>query len=305
MRLFCLIISLIFLQSILLSSEKMNQDLKLIQVNDKVWAIVGPVTNRTPTNLGNNATYGFVVTSKGVVLIDSGGSYKGAREIDKLIKSVTSQPVKYVINTGGQDHRWLGNDYFKGQGAHIIASEKAIEDQHERFDGQFSLLTYLIGEDNIKGTVAKYAEISFSDKYKFLIDNMQFELYFEGGAHTMGDLFVWLPQEKVIFSGDIVFTDRMLGILAHSNSEKWMKSFEALSSFKPKIVIPGHGKPITLAKAKKDTYDYLVNLRHQVEELDDIADIKIVDQSKFNYLYNYEILKGKNAQRVFIEMEWE
>ena len=305
MRLFYFILSLILLQSMALASEKMSQKLKLIQVNSKVWSIVGPLTNRTAENLGNNASFGFVLTRTGVVLIDSGGSHKGAQEIHRLIKSVTPLPVKFVINTGGQDHRWLGNDYFKEQGAQIITSKKALKDQHKRFDGQLAQLKYLIGEKGVEGTRASYANINFSDVYKFNLDDVAFELYYEGGAHTVGDLFVYLPQEKIVFSGDIVYVDRLLSISVHSNSEKWVKSFETLSHLKPETIIPGHGKPSSLVKAKKETYDYLINLRQQIQELDDIDNIKKVDQSKFSYLYNYEGLKGKNAQRIFTEMEWE
>lgn len=305
MRRFSLILMLILVQSIVQASEKMSQKLELTQVSDKVWAIVGPLGNRTAVNFGNNASFGFVVTTKGVVLIDSGGSLKGAQEIDKLIKSVTSQRVKFVINTGGQDHRWLGNDYFKRQGAKIITSKKALKDQHKRFNTQLAQLRYLIGEENIRGTLEQYADISFEDKYKFSIDNVAFELYFEGGAHTKGDIFVWLPQEKIIFAGDIVYMERLLSINVHSNSEKWVHSFEALSRLQPKKIIPGHGKPTTLAQATKETYDYLLNLRNQVEKLDDISEINKIDQSRFSHLYNYELLKGKNAQRVFTEMEWE
>ena len=83
--------------------------LKLQKVTEDVYAIVGELGNRTPDNLGNNATFGFVVTPEGVVLIDSGGTYQGAQNIDMLIKSITGKPVVTVINTGGQDHRWLGN----------------------------------------------------------------------------------------------------------------------------------------------------------------------------------------------------
>ena len=305
MRWLSFILSLMLIENIIQASEKMSQKLELTQVNDKVWAVVGPLGNRTPDNLGNNATFGFVVTGKGVVLIDSGGSFKGASQIDKLIKSVTPEPVKFVINTGGQDHRWFGNDYFKRQGAKIIAGKKTLKDQHKRFNRQFAQMKYLIGEDNIRDTLPEYAEIGFKDKYQFSLGDVSFELYYKGGGHTIGDTYIWLPKEKLLFGGDIVYTERILSISVHSNSEKWVDSFEALASYKPDIIIPGHGKPTTLAKAKKDTYDYLINLRAQVEELDDISDIKKVDQSQFNYLYNYEVLKGKNAQRVYTEMEWE
>ncbi len=67
-------------------------ELKLQQVTEDVYAIVGELGNRSADNLGNNATFGFVVTSEGVVLIDPGGTYRGAQRIDLFIKSVTDQP---------------------------------------------------------------------------------------------------------------------------------------------------------------------------------------------------------------------
>ena len=91
--------------------------LEVIDVSENIKAIVGDLSNRTPENLGNNATFGLIITNKGAVLIDSGGSYKGAEKIHSVIKKMTNQPIKFVINTGGQDHRWFGNSYFKKLGA--------------------------------------------------------------------------------------------------------------------------------------------------------------------------------------------
>ena len=50
--------------------------LRLQKMSEQVYAVVGPYGGRTPQNLGNNATFGFVVTDEGVVLIDSGGTYR-------------------------------------------------------------------------------------------------------------------------------------------------------------------------------------------------------------------------------------
>jgi glyoxylase-like metal-dependent hydrolase (beta-lactamase superfamily II) len=77
-----------------------------------------------------------------VVLIDSGASYLGAKEIHKTIRKLTNKPIKIVINTGGQDHRWLGNDYFKKLGARIISSSKAKIDQQIRADEQTTRQMY-------------------------------------------------------------------------------------------------------------------------------------------------------------------
>jgi glyoxylase-like metal-dependent hydrolase (beta-lactamase superfamily II) len=283
--------------------------LKLQKVADNVYAIVGELGNRTPENLGNNATFGLVVTSEGAVLIDSGGTYKGAKEIHHLIKSVTDKPITTVINTGGQDHRWLGNGYFKDQGAKLIASKKSVEDQKARTQDQFIMLGNLVGDEGIKGTDAVYAEQTFDDKLVFELGGVKFEISHTGQAHTPGDSFVWLPQQKVMFTGDIVYTQRMLGVGSQSNSKSWINVYISMAAYKPKHIVPGHGQATDLASADADTYDYLVFLRESVsafiESGGDITEIGSIDQSKFSHLLNYKNLAGRNAQQVFTELEWE
>ena len=107
------------------------QVLDIQPVARDVWALVGPKEQRSAENLANNATFGVVVTGEGVVLIDPGGSWNGAAMIDAAIQRITDQPVTHVINTGGQDHRWLGNGYWQAQGATVIASEAAVADQKD------------------------------------------------------------------------------------------------------------------------------------------------------------------------------
>ncbi len=283
--------------------------LSLKKVTDNIYSIIGPLTNRNKENSGNNATFGFVVTDDGVVLIDSGGSLKGAKALHQLIKTVTKQPVRYVINSGGQDHRWFGNDYFSHSGAKIISSEAAKKDHKARLDLQWSRLESLIGKNGIKGTKEKFADIVFKDKYKFTLGGIKFELYFRGQAHTPGDAFIWLPQSKVMFAGDIVYTERMLSIADHSASKSWLKVFNNMAAFKPKYLIPGHGAPTTLAKAQKDTGDYLSFLRKAIslfiESGGGAHEISRINQTRFNYLKNYQILKGRNALKVYTELEWE
>jgi glyoxylase-like metal-dependent hydrolase (beta-lactamase superfamily II) len=284
-------------------------ELKLQKVTEDVYAIVGDLGNRSADNLGNNATFGFVVTSAGVVLIDPGGTYQGAQKIDLIINQVTDKPVVTVINSGGQDHRWLGNGYFKSQGAQIIASEAAVIDQKARTQDQFIGLGNLVGDEGIKGTDAIYAEKTFEQQLDFELGGTLFEIRHAGQAHTPGDSFVWLPQKKVMFTGDIVYVERMLGVGAQSNSKSWVSVYETMAAYNPQYLVPGHGRATNLSQANKDTYDYLVFLRESVSDFmdndGDISDISSVDQSKFNYLLNYEIISGRNAQQVFTELEWE
>lgn len=286
-----------------------KQALVLKKVTKNVWSIVGPLTNRNKENLGNNATFGFVVTDDGVVLIDSGGTFKGAKAIHNIIKSVTKKPIRYVINSGGQDHRWFGNDYFGHQGAKIISSEAAKKDHQARSNSQWSMLEARVGKNIIKGTKEKFADILFKYEYTFTLGGIKFELYHKGQAHTPGDAFIWLPQSKVMFTGDIVYTERMLGIGEQSNSKSWLQVFNSMAAFKPKHLIPGHGSPTTLDVAIKDTGRYLSFLRETIslfiENGGGAHEISRINQTQFKYLNNYESLKGRNALKVYTELEWE
>jgi glyoxylase-like metal-dependent hydrolase (beta-lactamase superfamily II) len=285
--------------------------LDLVKVADKVYALVGDLGQRSAANLGNNATFGVIITDAGVVLIDAGATAKGAARIETAIKAITNQQVVAVINTGGQDHRWLGNAYWKTRGARIISSKAAVADQKSRFDMQWMGLDQLVGKDGLAGTAPHYADETFETTRDLEIGGVPLRLVHPGRAHTPGDSFVWLAARKIVFAGDIVFTDRMLGILASplSTSEDWIKAFDAVAALAPVTVVPGHGRPATLAQAVADTRDYLSHLRAGVKRVldakgDMIAAAKI-DQSAFSRLTGAEQLAGRNAQAVFAEMEFD
>ena len=98
-------------------------------VAENVYAHVGAIDARSVANEGLNANLGLVVTPAGAVLIDSGATFRSAGDIHAAIRRVTGQPVRWVINTGGQDHRWLGNGYFEAQGAELIAHAAAAPEE--------------------------------------------------------------------------------------------------------------------------------------------------------------------------------
>ncbi|MEW8404227.1 MAG: MBL fold metallo-hydrolase [Candidatus Thiodiazotropha taylori] len=303
------VIALLFAVVVSSASAQAGPVLKTEKLAENVYALIGPLTNRDSENLGNNANFGVVVTDDGVVLIDSGATDKGARMIHAAIKEITDKAVTWVINSGGQDHRWMGNGYFKALGATIIASEKAVADQKARRESQLDRLWSLVGKEGLEGTDYIYADESFSQQKLLMVGDTRIEIHHAGHAHTPGDSYIWLPQHKIVFSGDIVYTDRMLGVGSMSAHKSWIAAFEAMAAKQPEIVVGGHGNPATLAKAKADTYDYLLFLREAVlafmDQGNSLEDIGKIDQSRFSYLKNFDALKGRNAQRVYEELEWE
>ena len=283
--------------------------LEVQKLSDNVYALVGEMEQRSDANLANNATFGVIVTNEGVVLVDPGGTHLGARQIDETIKSITDKPVALVINSGGQDHRWLGNGYFKQQGAKVIAAEAAVNDHKARLRDQMFMLQNLLSEENLKGTEASYADETFVDRKSLRIGGETIELIHVGPAHTPADTLVWLPTQQIAFAGDVVYVERMLGVGPMSNSGHWLEAFETLAALEPQWVVPGHGHATTLEKAKAETYDYLVFLREAVGEMLDesigMERVGEIDQSRFSHLMVYEQIKGRNAQQVYTEMEWE
>ncbi len=279
------------------------------KVTDTIYALVGPLGNRNAGNLGNNATFGLIITDAGAVLIDPGGTYQGAKQIHRVIGKITDQPVAIVINSGGQDHRWLGNSYWAEQGARIIASADAVEDQAERESLQMTVLDELVGDFGLEGTKALRADETFTDHLSLTLGAITIKLFHTGGAHTPGDSFVWVPSQSAVFTGDIVYTERLLGVIPVSDTLSWLEAFEAIEALDPDHVIPGHGKPTDILTAAAHTYDYLSHLRDaigaHIENGGDIITSVEIDQSEFAYLQNFDLLARRNAQAVFEAMEWE
>lgn len=282
--------------------------LETVRVADATYAFVGEKEQRSPTNLANNATFGLIVTDAGAVLVDPGGSWKGAEALHAAVRKVTDKPIKFVVNTGGQDHRWLGNGYWKAQGAQIVASKAAVADQQARGSMQMSMLSQLL-KDVLKGTEPVHADIVFEGNHKIDLGGVAVEVRHVGQAHTPGDSFVWVPAKSTVFTGDIVYTERILGVMEFSKSKTWLGAFEAVAALKPDHVVPGHGAPTGLDRAKADTYNYLVALRAGIKAHVDAGGDAIgapkVDQSAFKRLEQFEALAGRNAQQVFAEMEFE
>ncbi len=192
-------------------------------VAENVYAIIGDTGMRTYQNEGMNANSGFVVTPAGVVVIDSGPTWLVAKEIHRVIKKVTKQPVKFVVNTGGQDHRWLGNGYFKSIGAEIIAAQPALADMQARGDMQLATLRQAIRK-KAAGTRPVYPNRFFDQNETLKLGGLEIQLLYFNGGHTPGDSVVWLPQQSVLFSGDLVYVERMLGVLPFS-SYPWLVGF--------------------------------------------------------------------------------
>ena len=289
-------------------SARADYQPKAERVTDNVYAIVGPLGQRSADNDGLNANFGFVVTPKGVILIDSGASLLGAKKIEAAIAKVTKQPVRWVVNTGSQDHRWLGNDYFAGKGAEVIAMSRTAATQAEYAAQHMEGLKRFLGK-RMQGTKPLPAPKTLAGDSATLERGGGMLTLAYTDAHFPGDAWVWLPKHGVMFSGDLVYVDRLLGVLPWSSVKNGQQAFHALAVLKPARVVPGHGRVGDLAQAQRETgdyYDFLAGkvgaAAREMEPMDATLD-RYADLPEFRHLENYGDLHRANMNRAFTEFE--
>ncbi len=280
-----------------------------VKIAPDVYAVIGDLGPQTHENDGLNNNLGFIVTDNGVLVINSGPSARVAKALHAAIRKITPQAVKWVVNVNSQNHQWLGNSYFKSIGATILAHREAGRLMRETGETQVEANRTLLREKAV-GTTLAYPDEAVDDKREIRPGNTVVQLLHFGHAHTPGDLIVWLPRQRIIFSGDIVYTERMLGVLSISHSGNWVKVFDRLAQLGPKIIIPGHGHPADPDRARKETRDYLVYLREEIGKSLDRGDtlqdaVDKIDQSGFKHLANFDQLARRNANQVYLEMEKE
>jgi len=273
-----------------------------------VWSAIGATAPGTYENSGHNNNLSFIITDVGVVVMNAGDNYLLAQSLHEEIKKRTNKPVKYVVLENGQGHAMLGSNYWQEQGAKIVAQRNTA--QHIQQFGLESLASMRSrARDKAFKTERFVPDIIFEDKLDLTMGGWNIQVLHLGNAHHHGDTMMWLPEKKLIFSGDTAFHIRMLPIFEDTNTARWLELWEKFENLGAKIVVPGHGTPTDMPTVRKWTRDYLVFLRTKVAEIisngGTLVDAYKIDQSAYMHLHTADELARSNAGRVFRSMEFE
>ena len=278
------------------------------QVAEGVYSAIGATAPATYHNSGHNNNLSFIVTTDGVVVVNAGDNYLLAESLHTEIKKITDQPVKYVILENGQGHAMLGSNYWQEQGAQVIAHVDTASEIEEF--GYDVIDRMRVGRrDKALHTQLSTPDITFDESYVIESGGQRIEVLNLGPAHSPGDIVVWLPEKKIVISGDMAFHQRLLPVFEHTDTDGWIESWEAFTGLGAEIVIPGHGGPTTYEQVTKYTHDYLLFMREKIgviiDEGGDLQDAYNVDQSRYSHLDTYYELARQNAGRIYREMEFE
>ena len=296
------------------SNEKIypvtDVEMELKQVSEHVYYVQG-VAGLPDENEGFISNAGFIVTDEGVVVFDTLGTPSLANLLLKKIRSITDKPIlKVIVSHYHADHIY-GLQVFKEQGAQIIApkgamvylasptAEELIEERRFSLDPWVNETTQLVVPDVL------------ADKpMKFSYGGINFTLDVLGAAHSDGDLTLYVEEEGVLFSGDIIFEGRV-PFLGDSNTKKWLSTLINMETGKVAALIPGHGPAAKDPKqAITATRRYLAKVRGVMEsavrKMDDFAETyDKTDWSEFAHLPAFEAANRRNAYQVYLSMEEE
>jgi cyclase len=236
-----------------------------VKVADGVWVLQhnGPL-------LGSNV--GWIEFADFLVVIDTAFP-AGAERALASIRAVSQKPIRYAVVTHWHQDHSFGGGVFAKEGAIIVAHENARRDFLARALDVYSKRQKT---DSITAKYRPYApDITFTDKM-VLDDGKQrrLELLYLGHAHTNGDIFAWLPKEKILFTGDATVNKRK-GYLADSNTASWIEVLTRAQALKPNTIAPGHG-PVGSAEVLATFKRYFIDLRKLVAA--DVAQRKTLGQ---------------------------
>ncbi|SMN13859.1 SoxH protein, homolog [Bathymodiolus heckerae thiotrophic gill symbiont] len=281
---------------------------KPVKVVKNVYSAIGATQPPTYENSNHNNNLSFIVTTNGVLVFNAGGNYLVAKAMHEEIKKITNQKVKYVVLENSQGHAILGANYWQQQGAVIIAHTET-DKEIKRIGKEIYLRASSVQKDKIIGTKVIRPDVVFDKQFNLTMGGTKIELMHIGASHSPDDIQLWLPQKKLLISGDTAFNERLLPIFKHTNIKAWIKTWDKIEALAPEVVIPGHGKPTDLATVTKFTKDYLQYMYDQVQNLIDedgsLTDAYNIDQSAYRDWGTYRELHRQNAERIFRYMEFE
>lgn len=234
------------------------------KVADGVYAFIGQAAEISAANRGFVGNSGFIVGAAGVVVVDTGTSYRHGRRMLEAIARVTDKPVKLVIVTHAVQEFLFGNAAFAERGIPILAHRETTKLMKARCEHCLQNLKPVLGEE-LEGTRLVVPQREIDATTTIDAGGRRLKLIYLGWASTPGDLAVFDPDSGVLFAGGMVSIGRIPDI-RDCDFEGWQRALHRLEELKPARVVPGHG-PVSGPGAVAVTAAYLGALDRVVKSL--------------------------------------
>jgi glyoxylase-like metal-dependent hydrolase (beta-lactamase superfamily II) len=196
---------------------------------------------------GGGGNSGVIVGNKGVIVIDAKTTLAGGKELLEDVAKITPKPVTTLIETHSDSDHIVGVTAFP-KGIAIIAHENSKKEQEAaRAAGRSALPADCLP-----------TQVLTKNQQILKIDGVRFDVFHWAPAHTSGDLVIYLPADKIVFTGDIISPQQPDPIIhpeKNGSSEGWIKTMTAMASLNSNRFVPGHGDVQTKATIQKGLAD--------------------------------------------------
>lgn len=219
---------------------------------------------------GGGGNSGVIVGDKGVIVVDAKTTAPGGKELLDDIAKITPKPVTTVILTHSDGDHVNGLASFPA-GITVIAHENNKKEQEAALAA---------GGRGAPPKDHLPTQVVSKNKENLKIDGVKLEVLHWVPAHTSGDLVVYLPSEKIVFTGDIIATQRpdpLIHLEKNGSSEGWITTTKGIASLNADTFVPGHGDVQTKADIQKRLADTQAK-RAKIKDL--VAQGKSLDEIK-------------------------
>lgn len=207
---------------------------------------------------------GVIIGDDGVMIIDTQATPLMAQKVLERIREITDKPVKYILMSHYHAVRVLGAAAYEAE--NIIASQKTFEMVVERgqqdWESELGRFPRLFeGHESIPGLT--WPTIVFDGKITVDLGNRKVEIWSPGRGHTQGDTIAWLPEEKILYAGDLVEYGAT-PYTGDAHLADWPATLQALRDLKPNKLVPGRGdalhSPAQCEEALSETQAFVTEL---------------------------------------------
>ena len=236
----------------------------LTKIADNVSSYIGQKDASPTHSFAANA--GIVIGRDGILVIDTLISAKEAQRFLADIRKVSDKPIKFVVNTHTHLDHAFGNCVFAKLGATVIshdADRRLLEKVGEAT--LKNIANFGLKPEDMIGTEIVYPALTFSERMTIDLGGETVELIRTAPSHTEGSVIVYLPARKLLFSGDILFTD-FHPFMADGDVPGWARTLDSLIAMDVERIVPGHG-PLSTKKDLREMKEYLLLFDAKAREL--------------------------------------
>ena len=293
---------------LLLTTFAHAEALPMEQVGDNIYVHHGVHQDLSEGYEGDICNISFIVGTKGVAVIDSGGSYNTGMRLREAIRKVTQLPILYVINTHVHPDHIFGNAAFVQDKPAFVGHAKLGDAMARRKDSYMRINqdwqgAGFAGSDMIRPT------LSVQDTMNIDIGQRTLTLTAYPVAHTNTDITVLDIKSGDLWTGDLLFVERTPSI--DGDIKGWIAVISQLEDSKVRRMIPGHGAiPTDWKAALADEKRYLSTLLDDVrasikkgEVMEKAMDTAAATEKGKWALF--DIVNRRNVNTIYPALEWE